>query len=336
MIASSDRSPECRVSVVIPNYNGAAWLRGCLDGLGAQAFEDFRVVLVDNGSTDGSPELACELRPDVQLVRVGENRGFAAAVNLGIAATKSAYVALLNTDTVPGAAWLSALVRALDDGPPELAAAAPRMLRMDDPATIDDAGNTLSWTGAAEKAGHGRPAAEFGHRREIFTPSAGASLYRRSFLEEMGGFDERYFAYLEDLDLGLRGRLCGYHFIFEPAAEILHKGHGSGMRRGLYVQLVTRNRLLLFAKNVPSSLLIKNMGALLRGQLYFLLVYRRPFRSLAGYASFVRLIPHVIRERRRMRRLTRIDPQALNLMLASTGDPLIRAALARWAGRWLR
>ena len=326
-----------KVAVVIPNYNGAVWLRGCLGGLAGQELEDFVVILVDNGSTDGSLDLVRELRPDVQLVALGENRGFAAAVNLGIAATKSVYVALLNTDTIPGASWLGALVRALEDSPPEVAAVAPKMLRMDDTSTIVDAGNALSWTGAAEKVGHGRPASEFVRRCEIFSPSAGASLYRRSFLEEMGGFDECYFAYLEDVDLGLRGRLCGYRFIFEPAAEILHKGHGSGVARGSYVQLLTRNRLLLFAKNVPLSLLIRNLGALLRGQLYFFLAYRRPFRSLAGYASFVRLIPHVIRERRRMRPLIRIDPQKLDQMLAPrTDDPALRAPLVRWVSRWVR
>jgi len=334
MTASCAEAATPRVSVVIPNHNGATWLKGCFEGLARQEFKDFAVVFVDNGSTDGSPDLARQLRSDVRLVSLGENRGFAAAVNAGIAATTSPYVALLNTDTRAGSAWLGALVRALEESPPDVAAVASRMLRMDDPGTIDDAGDALCWTGAAVKVGHGRPAAEFAHRREVFSPSAGASLYKRSFLEEMGGFDECFFAYLEDVDLGLRGRLRGYRFVFEPAAEVLHEGHGSGLRWGSYVQLLTRNRLLLFGKNVPLGLLLRRLGPLFRGQLYFFLAYRSPYRSLAGYASFLRLLPHVVRERRRMRRFRRITPGELDRMLDTGADePLLRGPLLRRLNR---
>jgi GT2 family glycosyltransferase len=178
-----------RVTVVIPNHNGAPWLQGCFQGLARQELEDFAVVLVDNGSTDGSPDLAQRLWPDLRLLILGQNRGFAAAVNAGIAESTSEYVALLNTDTIPGETWLSALVRTLERSPPAVAAVAPRMVRLDEPDTIDDAGNALDWTGAAKKVGHGRPSSDYADAREIFSPSAGASLYRRSFLQEMGGFD---------------------------------------------------------------------------------------------------------------------------------------------------
>jgi GT2 family glycosyltransferase len=333
----SGDAPDPGVVVVIPNHNGEAWLKGCLEGLAGQELGDFGVVLVDNGSSDRSVELVRELRPDAKLILLGENRGFAVAVNLGIAATKAEYVALLNTDTVARPSWLSALVRALKDAPPEVAAAAPRMLRMDEPSMVDDAGDALYWTGAAEKVGHGRPASEYAHPREIFSPSAGASLYRRSFLEDMGGFDERFFAYLEDVDLGLRGRLCGYRFIFEPAAEILHKGHGSGVVGGPYVQLVTRNRLLLFTKNLPWSLLLKNLARLLCGQVYFFLAYRRPFRSLAGYASFVRLVPHVLRERRRMKLRIRLESEEIDRLLAPRPDHRLCRMPRVWRlNRWVR
>lgn len=322
-----------KVAVVIPNHNGAAWLDGCFGGLARQEFRDFIVVLVDNGSTDGSADRARRLRPALRLVRLGENRGFAAAVNAGIAASTSEYVALLNTDTVAGSAWLSVLVQSLDGSPSVVAAVAPRMMRLDDPDTIDDAGNTLCWTGAADKRGHGKAASEFARRDDIFSPSAGASLYRRSFLQEMGGFDERYFAYLEDVDLGLRGRLCGYRFLYEPDAVVLHKGHGSGMMHGRYVQLVTRNRLLLFAKSIPLGLLVRRLPSLVRGQLYFLFAYRSPLRSVAGYASFLGLVPHAVRERRRMKRSRRITSAEIDRMLApGSREPLLRVALLRRLG----
>lgn len=330
MNGSSPEERVRKVSVVIPNYNGDTWLAGCFGGLARQEFKSFETILVDNGSTDGSPDRVSGLEPKARVIRLERNLGFAAAVNVGIAASRSEYVALLNTDTVARPSWLAALVRTLDASGSDVAAAAPKMLRMDRPDTIDDAGDALSWTGAARKMGHGRPAAEFVSRREIFAPSAGASLYRRAFLETIGGFDDRFFAYLEDIDLGLRGRLCGYRYLFEPAAEILHKGQGSGLPRPAYVKLITRNRLLLFAKNLPMSLLLRHLGELLYGQLYFLVVYRRPLASLAGYVGFVPLVAHALRERRRLRRLTRIGSREVqDLLLTETGEPRFREIVAR-------
>jgi GT2 family glycosyltransferase len=227
--------------------------------------------------------------------------------------------------------WLAALVEALDQASEDVGAVASKMLRMDDPDTVDDAGDALFWTGAAEKVGHGRPASEYTTLREVFAPSGGASLYRRAFLEKMGGFDERFFAYLEDVDVALRGRLRGYRFLFEPAAEILHKGHGSGIAPSSYVRLVTRNRVMLFAKNVPLLLLLRNLGQLLYGQLYFFVVYRRPLSSLIGYASLLLQLRHVLRERRKLKPLIRIERDELQQMLGGRmsepplGEVLLRA-----------
>ena len=316
--------------MVIPNYNGVAWLPGCLQALADQEYTEFETIVVDNGSTDGSGALLRGHHPRVRLIALERNHGFAGAVNVGIGASRGEYVALLNTDTVARPSWLGALVRALDGRPPDVGAVAPKMLRMDDPETVDDAGDALSWTGAAQKTGRGEPAAQFVSAREIFAASAGASLYRRSFLEEMGGFDEAFFAYLEDVDLSLRGRLCGYRFVLEPVAEVLHKGYGSSIPRGLYVRLVTRNRLMLFAKSVPLSLLFKNMGRLLYGQVYFFVVYHRPFDSLAGYAGFLRLIPHVVRERRKLKGRLRVSSAELQSLLdTEMSEPPLRELLSR-------
>ncbi len=333
MTASSPENGPPRVSVIVPNYNGATWLPGCLAGLAEQEYADFETVLVDNGSADGSRDLARRLRPDLRLVTLEGNNGFAAAVNAGTRAARGEYLALLNTDTVARPRWLGSLVRALDDSPSDVGAVASKMLRMEDPDTVDDAGDALSWTGAAEKVGHGRPATEFVERREVFAPSGGASLYRREFLEKMGGLDERFFAYLEDVDLALRGRLCGYRFLFEPEAEVLHQGHGSGLSPAPYVRLLTRNRVMLFAKSVPLSLLLRNAGSLLYGQLYFFMAYRRPLSSLRGYASLVPQLPHVLRERRKLKPLVRIEARLVQEML---GDRLSAAPLREALLRKLR
>jgi GT2 family glycosyltransferase len=319
---------------VIPNHNGAGWLPGCLDALSAQTFRDHEVLLVDNGSRDDSVPLLRERYAHVRLIALDRNTGFAAAVNVGIRAARGEYVALLNTDTRARPGWLAALVQALDQSSPDTGAVASRMLSMDDPSRIDDAGDAFSWTGAAEKLGHGEPASSRSQRGEVFSVCAGAALYRRSFLEAVQGFDERFFAYLEDVDLGLRGRLLGFRYVFEPAAEVLHKGGGSGLPRWDYVRLVTRNRLLLFGKSVPASLLLKHLPQLLYGQLYFLIAYRRPGASLAGYLAFVPCLPHVRRERRRVQASRRIDVEAIDRLLTTRmREPPLRVLLRHRLGR---
>jgi GT2 family glycosyltransferase len=326
MTVSSPSAPDSRdspkVSVVIPNHNGATWLPRCLDGLARQEYRDFEVILVDDGSTDESVALVRDRFPNVRPVVLDNNTGFASAVNRGIATARGTYVVLLNNDTVAEPGWLAALAGLADTSPADVVAIASKMLRMEDPERIDDAGDTLSWMGDARKLGHEQPAAVFMERREVFSVCAGAALYRRSFLKEIGGFDERFFAYLEDVDLGLRGRLLGYRYLFEPAARVLHQGQGTGLSRSLYVRLITRNRMLLFLKNVPLSLLVKRLPQILRGQVHFFLAYRKPWQSLAGYASLLGCVPHIWRERARMRSSRRIPAHQLDAMLANgTGAP---------------
>jgi GT2 family glycosyltransferase len=311
-----------KVTVIVPNWNGARWLPDCLGSLAAQDFRAFATLLVDNGSSDESVAYCRRSHPGVRVLCLPSNRGFAAAVNAGLASCRTPYVALLNTDTRPAPAWLGRLVEAMDRFPRQIACAASRMLRMQAPGIIDDAGDILSWYGSATKRGHGEPAQAYGSECDVFAPCAGAALYRRSVLEELGGFDERFFAYLEDIDLGLRAQLRGYRCRYVPGADVLHHGHGSEMPRGRYVRLVTRNRLMLLAKNIPCPLLIKHAGRILCGQAYFFLAYRRPLDSLAGYLSFLPQLPHVVRERRVSLRTRRISNRALDRVLARGREEL--------------
>ncbi len=320
--------------MIIPVWNSGKWLPGCLEALAGQTFRDFRVVAVDNGSTDGSIEDLRRDSPEVSLVSLPVNRGFAVAANEGIQHDDSAYVALLNADTRPRPGWLAALVECLDASPPEVGAVASKMLRLDDPSLVDDAGDTLSVYGSAGKRGHGEPAAAYSSPAEVFSVCAGAALYRRSFLAEVGLFDPRFESYLEDLDLGLRGRLYGYRYLFVPGAEVLHQGHGSDLPRGRYVTLVTRNRLLLLVKNLPASVLLRHWRRWLFGQIYFLLAYRRPLRSLQGYAGFLRRLGPALAERRRLASRRKIAPAAVDALLArELGEPTLRELLRR---RWTR
>ena len=280
-----------KATVVIPNWNGQHWLKGCFEALKDQDYHDFEVILVDDASTDGSVKVRAGPLPEVKVIRRSKQGGFAKTVNEGIRAASGEYVVLLNTDTLPSPSWLGELVRTMDRMPPGVGSLASSMRQMDDPGRFDSAGDILTWYGQALKRGNNRPVSECDCSGEILAACAGAALYRREFLDATGGFDEEFVSYLEDVDLGLRGRLSGYGCTFVPTAVILHKGHGSALPNRAYIRLVTRNRLMLFGKNIPLRLLVCYLPQLLIGQLVLFIQYRRPISSITGYLSLIRELP---------------------------------------------
>lgn len=320
-----------RVTVIIPVWNGAVWLPACLCALETQSFHDFTVIVVDNGSTDNSRDLVRAGCPRARLITFARNCGFAAAVNAGIRQCYSEYVALLNMDTQPRPDWLLNLVRVMDANGPEVGCLASKMLAMANPAVADNCGDSLSWQGAASKRGHGQAADLFNQTEEVFSACAGAALYRRNLLEILGGFDERFFAYLEDVDLGLRARLRGYRCLFVPGAEVLHQGHGSGIPPAHYVRLITRNRLLLLLKNIPARLLLRHAFSLLYGQWYFLVMFRRPLAALAGFCSFLMSLSYAFRERRGILKNVAISLDQVDQLLTPTmKEPALRELVRTW------
>lgn len=317
-----------RVSVVIPSWNSLKWLPGCFEGLLSQTFQDFEIILVDNGSMDDTLEFVRRHYPQVRVYAFETNRGFTAAVNAGIQLSRGEYVVLLNTDTYPQPDWLAALVEVMDNSPPEVGCLASKMLNMENPGIIDDAGDLLSWYGSAKKRGHGCPADKFTEADEVFSPCGGAALYRRSLLDAVGGYDERFVAYLEDIDVGLRGRLLGYHCLFVPAAGILHYGHGADIPQGRYVRFMTRNRLMLLTKNLPLRLLLRHARRLLFGQIYFVIAYQKPLYSVVGYLSYLAALPYVWRERRKILKKMHISVDELEEMLSDDlFEPRLRDVL---------
>jgi GT2 family glycosyltransferase len=307
--------PPEKITVVIPNWNGMSWLAACLESLKRQDLPEFRTIVVDNGSTDESVTFIKQNYPRIEIVELAGNTGFANAANIGIARSVSPYVALLNADTQVYPDWLSNLLERIDNSPPEIVAINSQLLRMDEPERIDDAGDELSWYGAATKRGHNQAAADFQEEKEIFSPCAAACLYRRDFLLATGGFDADLFAYLEDLDLGLRGRLLGYRYLYLPKAKVLHKGHGASLPHSRYVEMITRNRLLLFAKNIPARLLLRHAAKLLYGQIYFMAAYARPWSSIKGYLSFFVGIPSIMSKRRRMLKEISLNLDQIDMLL---------------------
>jgi GT2 family glycosyltransferase len=332
---SSDVS-SIRVTIILPNWNGARWLPGCLRGLAEQTFRDFDVMLVDNCSADDSIRLAKEYYPSIHILPLSANYGFSVACNRGVMESRSAYVAFLNTDTAPQPHWLERLVSALDQSPPSVGAVTSNMLDMDQPTLIENAGVNLHWDGLDQKVGSGKLATSHQHRIEVFAASAGAGLYRRRFLEELGGFNEEFVMYLEDVDLALRGRILGYTFILEPGATVLHRGHGSGLPSARYVRFIVRNRLLMLAGALPGALIRRHGLRMLYGQWYFFLAQRRPLAAALGYWDALFRLSQARRECQDLWRRARLTPGELDRLLpADSGLPTLRRVFAKRMG-WLR
>jgi hypothetical protein len=236
---------------VVPNWNGRRWLPGCLRSLSHQTLSPLEVIVVDNGSTDGSASYLASDHPEVRVLALAANSGFAHAANLGLRAAEAELIALINTDVVLEPDWLARMASAVRSAA-GVAAVACKMVELAAPARIYDAGDVLRRDGACEQRGRftlddGR----FDDPGEVFGACAGAALYRRAPVLAVGGFDERYFAYLEDVDLALRLRLAGWSCRYEPAVA-LHAGEGSSTAlAGGHRFLVARNTLLLLAKFWP-------------------------------------------------------------------------------------
>jgi GT2 family glycosyltransferase len=239
------------VTMIVPNWNGRRWLPGCLAAIAGQTQAPERVIVVDNGSDDGSLQYLSTEHPEVGVIRLGRNTGFAHAANCGIAAATSPFVALINADVVIGPDWVERSVHALSSGE-RIAAVATKMLQLDNPQEVYDAGDILRRDGACEQRGRfGRDDGRYDEAGEIFGACAGAALYRRDAVLAVGGFDERFFAYLEDVDLALRLRLAGWRCRYEPTVA-LHAGESSSRNLvGGHMFLVQRNTLLLVAKWFP-------------------------------------------------------------------------------------
>ncbi len=240
-----------RVAIVIPNWNGRRWLPECVRAITTQAMAPAEVIVVDNGSVDGSVAYLRAEHPQVTVVALDQNTGFAVAANVGLRAASAELVALVNTDVVLAEDWVERTVGALA-ADPRAAAVAGKMLSLRDPNEVDDAGDVLRRDGACEQRGRfHRDDGSWDEPGEVFGACAGAALYRREVVLELGGFDERLFAYLEDVDLALRLRLAGWRCRYEPAAA-LHAGGGSAaaLSDG-HEYLVQRNTLALVARYFP-------------------------------------------------------------------------------------
>jgi len=295
--------------VVIPNWNGERFLPTCLSSLREQSFKDFDVVMVDDNSTDGSVALARRF-PEVRVLPLDENKGFSAAVNAGIRVSGAEYVALLNNDTEVDPKWLHALVRDAD-AHPEAGLFASKMIDFYDRRVLDGAGDALRRSGLPLRLGHGElDRGQYDETTFVFGACAGAALYRRDMLDDVGLFDEDFFANCEDGDLSFRAQLAGYRCLYSPESIIYHMGSATfGKRSPTSVRLGTRNSLCLLVKNLPTPLVPGLLPFVLAGQFSRLIVTASTSTlraHLEGLAGALRLLPLMLKKRREIQKRRRV------------------------------
>jgi GT2 family glycosyltransferase len=306
-------------TVVVPNLNGAHFLEPCLEALSAQSLVPTAVILVDNGSTDGSVELVRGRFPEVDVLVFEENRGFAAAMNSGIAAASSDLVAFLNNDAVPEPAWLEELVACLERHP-GAAAATSKLLLADDPTRLDGAGDGLTRSFLPYVRGHGDPDdGRFSDEVEVFSASGAAAVWRTQVLDELGAFDERFFAFYEDVDLSFRARLRGYEIWYAPRAVVRHaRGGTAGQHIDFALFHPVKNRWFILLKDTPGRTLARRSPAIAAGEAYFwarTIRRRAPRALLRAYREVVRRWPELRRERREIQAARAISAEDLEALL---------------------
>lgn len=265
-----DQDSEPDITVVIVNYNGGDYLRGCLASLATQTFTNFETIIVDNASTDGSLDRIVEKPARLTILKQDTNLGFAGGNNVGARAGRGRWLALLNPDAEAAPDWLEAMLRALAQRPTHRMIACLQV-SLHDPAKLDGAGDCYLAYGYAWRGGFGHSSADAPPAGDCFAPCGAAALYPRELFLSSGGFDERYFCYHEDVDIAFRLRLMGERCQYVPDARVRHAGSAiSGRSSAFSVFHGVRNGVWTYVKNMPGGLLMLTSPVWLVGSLMLL------------------------------------------------------------------
>jgi GT2 family glycosyltransferase len=325
------------VSVIVVNWNRAGLLECCLRSLERQSDVDFEIIVVDNGSTDPSLDVVKHFKQNsripVEVIENESNRGFCAANNQGIAVAAGEYIALLNNDAEADAGWLGAMYRELRVRP-SFGMIASKILVHEDSRKIDKAGHLIYPDGQNRGRGSGEiDRGQYDRVEEVLWPDGCAALYRKSMLDEIGGFDEDLFAYGDDAELGLRARIAGWRCLYVPDAVVRHhRGSTLGLLSSRRLVLIERNRLLLAIRHFPLSLLLLNgfywiarvaagswAGIRGKGEAGRFPGVKGKLRIAAallkGVGAAIALAPRTIRKRRRAKPIRRLSSKQIKQLL---------------------
>ena len=319
-------NPQPLLSVIIPNWNGKHFLTECIDSLKEQTFRDFEIILVDNGSTDGSAEFAEKRYGDfIRIIRNDKNLGFTGGNNVGIQASKGEYIVLLNNDTWADPRWLEELAKATRFDPP-IRMWGSKVCSYYQRDRIEGVGELIYWDGLCRARGqYEQDHGQYNAMEEILFPPGCGAMYRKSLLDEIGLFDEDFFTYADDSDVGIRARLAGWKCLYAPSAIVYHKNSGTaGQYSPLKAFYVERNRFWITIKYFPLPLLLftpfftiwrfafQAYGALShRGAAGKFTQMHSPWHLIGilfkAYGSGLRGLPKMWKKRRRLRRLRKVS-----------------------------
>ena len=324
------------IDIVIPNWNGRHMLEICLPSLYSQTHKDFDIIVVDNGSTDDSLDYIHTNFPEVKVIALDKNYGFSAAVNRGIESGCREWVLLLNNDIEMAPACLDSLAQQIDSNS-EVRMYALKMLSFANRTMLDGAGDGVLRGGVGYRFGTLEPDSDYySLRREVFGACGGAALYNRVLFDELGLFDEEFFAYLEDVDFNLRAVRAGYTCWYVPEAVVYHMGSatsGSKINK-LTVRLTTRNNIFVLCKNYTLPMLIRFLPALLVYQFFWLLFVIKKRQFIAYMSGLFEAIPRMLsmaRKKPRQLESTITISRFCEKIIASEGD-VVKSIMARRRG----
>jgi len=319
-------------SVIVVNWNGSRFLTPCLSALRAQTHPSYHVILVDNGSTDDSVALVRRDFPEVTVIQNDANLGFAAANNVGIRASRGEYIATVNNDTRVEPGWLAELTRSMD-AHPSVGMCASKQLLTASPGTIDSAGICVDRAGLAWDRLGGEPDdARSDSPQEVFGPCAAAALYRRTMLDQIGLFDESFFAYMEDVDLAWRARLAGWKCLYVPTARVYHTHSATGGEGSPFkLRLLGRNTVWTIVKNYPWPHCLIYSPVILAYQVLaviYTLTLRRELNPLKGRLDALRGLRSLLKKRKAVQARRVISSREMLAQLTPLENP--REVFARY------
>lgn len=327
-MSEAQRSPVA--SVIIPNWNGRHHLATCLDSLRAQTFQDFEVIVADNGSTDGSQDFMREYYPEFRLLELGTNRGFTGACNAGYGVAEGELIVLLNNDTEADPGWLAAIVAAFNEHP-GVGIVASKLLMFDDRQRFHAAGDYYRTDGVPGNRGVWQEdVGQYDRIEPVFSACGAAAAYRRIMLEQIGFLDDAFYFSCEDVDLAWRAHLAGWQVLYVPQAVVYHKLKASGGSGATSSYFDGRNFLYLIWKNYPTALLKQHWPDIARAQWR---ISREALGAWRGEAARARLrgqlagiigLPRMLSRRRAIQQHRTIDDRSLNERLTQVDGGEVR------------